>query len=190
MSENLITAREMSDLHEKLKKKVPGKDLSDREVLILAKLRREDNLGKNIIPVSKLALNEGEELWDFISSLSTAVHTNRVLLGDGSMDIWIQGIFDDFVVVMDMNTGKLFKSTFKRNAEGEFDFSEPVEVISTFVEANRSEEGKVELKVGDGDMTEETVQRVAKSANRIEFVNLNKGGKSRWGGILGSVTGG
>lgn len=110
-----------------------GDTLSDDQVVKLAQLRRSLNASNHHVAVAKLALREGEELWDFVDAVWMAVQVNRVLLADGSLDAWLMGIYDDFVIVQDCNTGRLFKSTFSRNAEGEFEFSEPTEVRQSFI---------------------------------------------------------
>lgn len=129
------------DIASALKK---GSKLSDDQVVKLAELRRQHNVGKQHVRVQKLALRPGEELWDFIDAICTAVSTNRVLLADGSLDAWLQGIFDDHVIVQDFNTGRLFKADFVRNEKGEFEFGEPVEVRQEFVPVGGSGEDEVE----------------------------------------------
>jgi hypothetical protein len=121
-----------------------GDRLSDEQVVKLAELQRAVNAGNHHVEVRKIALREGEELWDFIDAMWMAVQTNRVILADGSLDAYLQGIFDDHVIVQDGNTGRMFKSTFTRDAKGQFIFGDPVEVRQVFVEVGSAEEDGVE----------------------------------------------
>lgn len=141
-----------------------GERLSDEQVAKLAELRRAENAGRRFLPVRKVELRAGEELHDFIWAMISAVETNRVLLADGSLDAWLEGIFNDHVIVRDGNTGKLFRANFRRAASGEIEFEEPVEVRVEFV------------PVGGGDV---------EKAAPTEVVELELR-KSRWGAILGS----
>lgn len=106
--------------------------LDDQQVALLAEVRRKSNANRQFVQVEKLRLMPGEELMDFINSMFTAVSTNRVVLADGSLDAILQGIFDDHVIVMDGNTGRLFMSKFSRDANGEIAFAEPMQVRMTF----------------------------------------------------------
>ncbi len=152
------------------KKLDAGERLTDDELGAWTRFNRERNLSKRWVPVQKLSLRPGEELMDFVDAMIAAVQTNRVVLGDGSLDVWIQGIFEDFVVVMDFNTGKLFKSKFERAESGEFTFEEPIEVRSTFVPVEQADDGE------GGD--------VAKRATTSDFVDLSKSKSGFWGDVL------
>lgn len=153
----MSTTKELGEIATALRN---GAKLSDAQVGKVAELRRNANAGHRWVDVHKMDLRPGEELWDFISALVTAVHTDRILLADGSIDAWLEAIFDDYVIVQDGNTGKLFKSMFVRNADGSFTFGEPVEVRHAFVEAGT----------------------VAKSAAPTR-VNV-AGARSLWAGVL------
>lgn len=118
--------------------------LDDRKFGSLVSLRRRANEDREFVRVGKADLMPGEELWDFMDVMWTAVQTNRVVLADGSLDARLQGIYNDYVIVQDGNTGKLFKSTYVRNADGEFEFGEPVEVRVEYVEV-----GDVEKRAPD-----------------------------------------
>jgi hypothetical protein len=135
-----------------------GKRLSDEQVLKLAQLQRATNASSHHVAVEKFALREGEELWDFVDAIWMAVQTNRVVLADGSLDAWLVGVYDDHVIVQDGNTGRMFKATFSRNAKGEFEFGEPVEVRQIFVE--------VEAPADDVE------RAVAKRRGELEFVDV------------------
>lgn len=151
-----------------------GKRLSDEQVAKLAELRRTENVSKRYVAVAKFALREGEELWDFIDAIWMAVQTNRVVLADGSLDAWLQGIFDDFVIVQDGNTGRLFQAKFSRDENGEFVFEEPFEVRQAF------------LPVATGD--DEAEKSISKRAPVVErFVDIAKRDESKWRGILPST---
>lgn len=116
-----------------IQRKLANKEtLTDEEVRVVAKLRHETNVGKEFVRVRKLALREGEELWDFVHVMCAAVQGDRVLLADGSLDVQLIGIYDDYVIVQDWNTGKLFKSTFTRGSDGIIVFSPPIEVHVEF----------------------------------------------------------
>jgi hypothetical protein len=141
----------------------------------LAALRRAVNAGKHHVAVAKLALREGEELWDFIDAVWSAVQTNRIVLADGSLDAWLVGIYNDFVVVQDMNTGKHFQSTFTRAESGEFEFSDPVEVRMVFVPV-AADEG------GDDAFAAKAVTKAL--AAPTEFIEVAKSGTSKWGALL------
>jgi hypothetical protein len=121
-----------------------GDRLSDEQVVKLAEIRRSLNAGNHHVEVRKIALREGEELWSFVDAIWMAVQTNRVVLADGSLDAQLMGIYDDHVIVMDGNTGRMFKAGFTRTAKGEFEFSTPVEVRQVFVEVGSAEEDGVE----------------------------------------------
>lgn len=152
-----------------------GQKLSDGQVIKLAELRRAQNVNKRHVAVTKLALREGEELWDFIDAVWSAVQTNRIVLADGSLDAWLVGIYDKFVVVQDGSTGKHFKSEFTRSAEGEFIFSDPIEVRMVFVPVN----------TGDGDADDLVASAVTKAASApVEMVEVAKSGTSKWGTLL------
>lgn len=117
-----------------------GDRLTDDQVALLAKVRRESNEGRKFVQIQKLRLMPGEELMDFINAMWTAVSTNRVVLADGSLDAILQGIFDDHVIVMDGNTGRLFMAQFSRDGKGEITFSEPSQVRMTFEPVTSGEE--------------------------------------------------
>ena len=141
-----------------------GERLTDEQVVKLAELRRQENVERTFLPVRKVDLRAGEELHDFIWTMISAVETNRVILADGSLDAWLEGIFDSHVIVRDGNTGRLFRSDFTRTAEGEIEFSEPVEVRVEYVPT---------ASAGDG------VERSAP----VENVEV-KFRKSLWGGVI------
>jgi len=152
-----------------------GERLSDEEVALLATLKREQNVGKRHVAVSKLALREGEELWDFMWTMVEAVQTNRIILADGSLDAWLQGIYDDHVIVQDGNTGRMFKANFTRDANGEISFSDPVEVRMEWVP----------VESAAPEMGGEDVQRVEKrAAPEVKYVEVMKRSGGKWGGIL------
>lgn len=138
-----------------------GVRLTDEQVVHLARLRRLDNAGRRFLPVRKLQLRQGEELQQFIWTMIGAVQTNRVILADGSLDAWLEGIFDEHVIVRDGNTGRLFRADFTRAADGEIVFSPPVEVRVEFVPVE-----------GDGDVSK---------ALPYETVEVSKRDGGRWG---------
>jgi hypothetical protein len=149
-----------------------GKRLSDDQFEKLAHLRRSANVGKRYVAtesVEKFALREGEELWDFVDAIWMAVQTNRVVLADGSLDAWLTGIFENYVIVQDMNTGRTFKSEFTRDGNGEFTFSEPVQVTHAWVPVEVPEDA------------DEVERAVAKRAPAIaEYVEIGKRGGGKW----------
>jgi hypothetical protein len=119
----------------KLRKAIrSGEKLSDEDVKKLSSLRREENKNRCFMNVSKLALNDGEEVLDFVWMMYDAVQTNRIILANGSLDARLEGIFDDYVIVQDGNTGKMYKSGFSRNEDGSIEFTDPIEVKMFWVE--------------------------------------------------------
>jgi len=165
------------DLVELRKTLERGDRLSDAQVVELAKLRREASEKISHVRVGKLALREGEELMDFVWTMVDAVQTNRIILADGSLDAWLQGIFEDHVIVMDGNTGKFFKANFSRDASGEIVFEEPVEVRMLWV------------PVGEG-AGDETEKAIAKRAPEVEqILQLEKTAGSRWSFLPSSLRG-
>lgn len=124
-----------------------GDRLSDDQVVKLAELRRSVNASSHHVAVTKLELRDGEELWDFVDAVWMAVQTNRVVLADGSLDAWLMGIYDDFVIVQDGNTGRLFQAAFTRNETGEFVFETPVEVRQAFLPVSAPDAEGVEKSV-------------------------------------------
>jgi hypothetical protein len=150
-----------------------GESLSDEQVATLAEIRRASNVAKRHVAVQKLELREGEELWDFVDAVWSAVQTDRIILADGSLDAWLVGIYDDFVIVQDGNTGRLFQAKFERNEKGEFVFGEPTEVRQAFVPVAAPKE--------DADEAEKAI---SKRAANVEFVELGKSKKGKWDGVL------
>lgn len=146
-----------------------GSELSDSQVAKVAELQRVNNSQKRWVSVAKLALRQGEVLWDFISALVTAVHTDRVILADGSLDAWLHGIYEDHVIVQDMNSGRFFKAMFTRLEDGSFRFEEPVEVMMTFTP----------VEMGDEDV-ERAVSKRAPIVQHLEVSTV----KRKWDGIL------
>lgn len=140
-----------------------GTALSNEQVIKLAQLRRTVNASKHHVAVSKLELREGEELWDFVDAVWSAVQTNRVILADGSLDAWLMGIYDDFVIVQDGNTGRLFQAAFTRNAKGEFEFGEPVEVRQAFLP----------VVAADAEGVEKTVLKCVKVVEHVDVAKLD-----------------
>ena len=150
-----------------------GGRLDDAQVAKLANLRRGENVFKrHVVAVEKLEMRDGEDLWDFMDAMWTAVQTNRVLLADGSLDAWLEGIYDDFVIVQDGNTGRLFKAAFTRDLDGEFEFGDPVEVVATFTEV-APEGGAVGLGVAK------------RAPDRVLSVDLRK--RRRWAFLPTSI---
>ncbi len=161
------------------------KQLSDDQVMTLVTLRRRENAGKRFVSVpddvKKLALREGEELWDFISALASAVMENRVALADGSLDIMLTGIFEDSIIVQDFTTGKMFKTQFTRQADGTFEFGEPVEVRTAFVEVAPGSSSD-----DDEDANKAITKAVKKVASQpVAFVEVSKMFSGKWSGVLG-----
>lgn len=153
-----------------------GKRLSDAQVAQLAELRHAENVGKYFVQVEKLSLRPGEELMSFVGTMLEAVQTNRIVLADGSLDAWLQGIFDDHVIVQDFNTGRFFKASFERGSDGSIVFSEPVEVRMEWVPTNPSAESSDEVE-----------RAVAKRAPaKRDFVEVSKSNDSKWSGVLPS----
>jgi hypothetical protein len=147
-----------------------GEKLSDEQVLLLAGLHRENNLGKMHVGVAKVDLREGEELMDFVWTMMSAVQTDRIILADGSLDAWLVGIFNDHVVVEDGNTGRLFRADFSRNEKGEIAFSEPIEVRQVFVpvETPSSEEGGEEVAAAVSKSTTARFDQIVDVAKRVD----------------------
>lgn len=167
------------DLVELRKALESGEKLSNGQVAKLAELRREVNADKHHVRVGKLALREGEELMDFVWTMMDAVQTNRIILADGSLDAWLQGIFEDHVIVQDGNTGKMFKANFTRSEAGEIVFEEPIEVRMEWVPVSASAESEDEVE-----------RAVAKRAPVEEsFVELTKSKASKWGFLPPSLRG-
>jgi|GEM_PF-3245275 len=124
-------------------------------------LQRKANEGKDFVRVRRLEMRPGEEVWDFVGAMVTAIQTNRVVLANGSLDARLVGIYDDHVIVQDGNTGRMYKSTFSRTSDGEFAFSEPVEVRMEYVECACSD--GVEKRAAD------------------VVVEVPRGGDRKWG---------
>ena len=167
--------KELMELQKALKN---GDKLTDAQVTLMAGLQHAANVSKRHIPVSKLALREGEELWDFTWTMMDAVQTDRIILADGSLDAWLQGIYDDHVIVQDGNTGRMFKANFTRAEDGSIVFSEPVEVKMVWVPVNAPAE----------DAGDDVERAIAKRAPRgLEFVDVSKKDESKWAGVLPST---
>jgi len=165
--------KQLLDLQKALR---AGDKLTDAQVQKLSELRRAANEGRRHVQVGKLSLRPGEELMDFVWTMMDAVQTNRIVLADGSLDAWVQGIFDDHIIVQDGNTGRMFKSTFTRAEDGSISFAEPVEVRMEWVPINASAESE--------DAVERAVAKRAPEDRR--FVELSKGSPSKWTGVLPS----
>lgn len=147
-----------------------GARLTDEQVRKVAALRRDSNRERTFVRVGKLALREGEELMEFVHTMIGAVMTDRIVLADGSLDAWLEGIFEDHVIVRDANTGRLFKAPFERGADGSIAFSEPVEVRVQFVPVSApAEEG--------GDAEEKSVEKRAPD----QIVEVKKQEPGKWG---------
>lgn len=142
--------------------------LSDAQFAKLAELRRSENAGKKWVEVQKLELREGEEIWDFIDALWTATFTSRVILADGSLDVWLHGIYDKFVIVQDGNTGRFFRAEYSRNDDGTFVFGEPEEVSMQWI------------PVSSG--SDEDAEKVAKRAP-ARWVEVSKT-RGKWSGVV------
>ncbi len=166
-----MNGRELLKLQSVLK---AGGRLSDAQVTKLAELRRAENVGKRFVQVEKLSLRPGEELMDFVNTMIGAVQTNRIVLADGSLDAWLQGIFDDHVIVQDWNTGRFFKAGFERGSDGSIVFFEPVEVRMEWVSASPS--------AGSSDEVERAVAKRAPA--KRTFVEVGKSNASKWSGVL------
>lgn len=166
-----------NDLVELKKAIKSGGRLSDENVRKLAQLRRSANADRTFVRVGKLALQEGEELMEFVWTMISAVQTDRIILADGSLDAWLEGIFDDHIIVRDGNTGRLFRADFARGADGSIAFAEPVEVRVQFVPI--SQPGASE---GDG-----TVKSVEKRAPD-QIVEIKKA-ESKWSFLPASLRG-
>jgi len=162
-----------------LKKAVQsGARLTDEQVQKLADLRRTSNVDRRFVRVGKLALREGEELMDFVHTMMGAVMTDRIVLADGSLDAWLEGIFEDHVIVRDANTGRLFKAPFERGADGSIAFAEPVEVRVAFVEVPKA--------AADG--AEEAEKAVQKSAPD-RLIEVQKAAPGKWGFLPNALRG-
>lgn len=160
-----MTSKELYEIQMALK---AGDNLSDAHFVKVAELRHKDNEPKRFAQIGKFALRQGEELWDFIGALAGAVSQDRVILADGSLDAWLQGIYEDHVIVQDGNTGRLFRANFTRNDKGEFSFDHPVEVMSIFV--------PVDPAAGD-DMQ----KSIAKRAPEVsQIVDIAKSDAGKW----------
>lgn len=163
-----------------LRKSLQSKEpLTDAQVALLAKLRRDENVSKRFVAVEKFALREGEEMWDFMMSMMDAVATNRVILADGSLDAWLQGIYNDYVIVQDGVTGRFFKAAWSRAADGTFEFSEPVEVRMEWVPINAS--------TADGGAG--VTQAISKRAPvETTYLDVSKSIEKKWGFLPASFT--
>lgn len=141
----MLTTKQAQQL-ERAKRLAAKGTLPDAQFQTMAATIHKMNEGRQFVRVEKMNLTPGEELWDFVTALSTAVQTNRVVMANGSLDICLSGIYDDFVIVQDFNTGKFFKSAYSRDESGEFQFGEPVEVVSQFVEVgNVQKRGGIDM---------------------------------------------
>jgi hypothetical protein len=125
------TGQELVALRKALEK---GERLTDRQVVVLAALKRGQNAGRRFLGVARaLDLLPGEEIFGFLRALEDAVWTNRSVLADGSLDAWLVDVYSDAVVVRDFNTGKFFRAPFSRATDGTFAFGTSVEVRSEWV---------------------------------------------------------
>ena len=167
----MSTTKELFEIEVALAKK---ERLTDKQVVKIAELRRQHNVEKSWIGIKKLALRPGEELWDFVTAMCNAVSTNRVILADGSLDAWLHGIFEDHVIVQDGNTGKFFKSGFIRNSAGEFEFSDPVEVMPVFVPVD-----------GAADDAEKSVTK--RAPEPVDMLDVSKSTAPKWSFIPRSL---
>lgn len=174
-----MTSTELMEIRTALRNRTR---LSDAQVVKLAQLRRRENAGVAWARVSKLSLRPGEELMDFVHAVLSAVQTDRVILADGSLDAMLHGIFDDHVVVQDLNTGRFFKADFTRTDKGEITFSDPIEVMATFV------------PVESADPSDDAEKAVQKRHSALEHVEFGKAiASTRWTFLppsLRSVSGG
>ncbi len=137
-----MTGLEILELTEAIEK---GERLTDTQVQILAKLRREENKGRTFMNVSKVALADGEDIYDFIWLMYDSVQTNRIVLADGSLDACLDSIYDDYVIIRDCNTGRMFKANFSRDTDGEILFDKVIEVRQAWVAVNEVEKKKSDI---------------------------------------------
>lgn len=144
-----------------------GERLSDRQLVLLASIQRDANAGRCFVRISRaLPLRPGEELMEFGFRVMDAVHADRTVLADGSLCPMVEGIFDSYVVVRDLNTGRLFRAEFTRDEDGAFAFGAPVEVEVQFVPLPAPVEGEA--------------QRAAPATRVVELIRS----ESKWGTIL------
>jgi hypothetical protein len=154
-----------------------GARLTDEQVQKLAALRRESNLGRRFVRVGKLALREGEELMEFVHTICGAVMTDRIVLANGSLDAWVEGIFDAHVIVRDANTGRLFKASFERGADGAIKFGEPVEVRVAFVPVSAEPAAKSAPEPG----AEAAAGEPAAAPESEQIIEIEKPESGKWG---------
>lgn len=98
---------------------------------------------ERFIEVQKnLPLRDGEELGQLINALHDAVAKHR---DKTNKSVFLSSIFNRFVVLRDVESGKFFKAEYKRDGDGEIEFSELQEVRQAWVPV-RTEEKRATTK--------------------------------------------
>ena len=100
---------------------------------LAAMLRKEDSDAKFVI------LTANESLDEQSSQVRVAFYNkfSRNRNYDYGYDYWVDGVYDDFVIVRYDEGGKLFRYDYTENSDGEIEFEEGVEVEKAYVEANK-----------------------------------------------------
>lgn len=149
-------------LHAIGEKIAKNQELTYDDILFVNKLHKQNNKNNKFVRVEKVQLNDNESLYDFTWAMYEAVEKDRALLGDGSIDIYLQGIYDDYVIIQDFNTGKFFKANWSRDENGLFSFSNVEEVVQVYQSVDTVEKG---------DFLQEIVKiDISKKAN-YDFLN-------------------
>lgn len=89
------------------------------------------------IEVQKVALREGEELMDFVRAVQMALRQQGHAR---SASPSLQGVYNGAIVTRDMESGKFFQHTVKREDGGTVELGEPVEVRQVWVPVDTQKE--------------------------------------------------
>lgn len=142
-------------------------------------------IAKRVTVEKAIKLRDGEELQGFIKQAIAAIGRVSGVDGKANESLFLNGIFETFLVAKDFENGKFMRFPFTRDTEGVINLGKGVEVKQVFVpvsqETNKSGDSQPDIGV-------ETLLEVAKSAE-VETEEHDIEVDHGWGGVLAGAGG-
>jgi len=152
----------------------------------------------HFIEVKKLELLEGEEVLQVGNKIMQMLTTMK---GKVKQNLGLIGVYNDYIIARDRDSGKHFRFTFKRGSKGEIELLDPEEVKSVFVAVKQKVE-KADLKMvtlpeitvllDKEKITKDSVETLEAVANALStvddtppvYIAIGKVDDNLWKGVL------
>jgi hypothetical protein len=134
---------------------------------------------RHFVEIQKFNLLEGEELMSVVRRIHDALTQHRQRT---NKSIFLSGIFKSFIIVRDLENGRLFKMDMKRDGEGNIELGDSEEVRQVYVPIKAKEQKSEEDDTSLAEAQVDAMLEVAEKSEAPQYLEVPK--DNIWKGIL------